>query len=202
MDKAFTVFEQFLAATGTSGTQALQLDARVHSNFRFVTGSEPTQDIPDPKDSVSSGRGFMHFNVNNLTGDNSGASASFVQWAQSPSTPLLGRFAYFSFPKKFTDAVRSNYINRPITERQDPHIGFMQAGDSGSIVVIEQMPFFTITSVDGAASSGGAGIRPLPEPLDESELDAVKRGVRADGSATTQKKTLRFLVDETVSKIS
>lgn len=187
MDKAFTVFGEFLEDSGTSGAQALQLETRVHSNFRFVTGSEPTQDIPDPKDSVLSGRGFMHFNVNNLTGDNSGASASFVKWAPSPSTPLLGRFAYFSFPKKFTDAVRSNYSNRPIP--QAPHVGFMQAGDSGSIVVIEQMPFFTITSVDGVASSGGAGIRPLPAPMDESELDAVKRGMQAAGSSTAQKRS-------------
>jgi len=186
MDKAFTVFEPFLVDSGTSTNKALQLDTRVHSNFRFVTGSEPNLDIPDPKDSVSSGRGFMHFNVNNLTGDKSGASTSFVKWAPASSTPLLGRFAYFSFPKIFTDAVRSNYSNQPIP--QAPHVGFMQAGDSGSIVVIEQMPFFTITSVDGVASSGGAGIRPLPESLDESELDEVKRGAQASGSATAQKK--------------
>ena len=186
MDKAFTVFDNFLSLNATTGKPSHNLDTRIHSNFRFVTANEPTLDVPDPNDALSSGRGFMHFNANNLTGDVTGSSVNFIKWAQSPSTPLLGRFAYFSFPKKFTDAVRSNYINRPIP--QDPHIGFMQAGDSGSIVVIEQMPFFTITSVDGAASSGGAGIRPLPEPLDESELDAVKRGVRADGSATTQKK--------------
>ncbi len=186
MDKAFTVFDNFLVSNETTGKLSHNLDTRIHSNFRFVTANESTLDVPDPKDSLSSGRGFMHFNANNLTGDVTGSSVNFIKWAESPSTPLLGRFAYFSFPKKFTDAVRSNYINRPIP--QDPHIGFMQAGDSGSIVVIEQIPFFTITSVDGAASSGGAGIRPLPEPLDESEIDAVKRGVRADGSATTQKK--------------
>lgn len=186
MDKAFTVFDNFLSLNATTGKPSHNLDTRIHSNFRFVTANEPTLDVPDPNDALSSGRGFMHFNANNLTGDVTGSSVNFIKWAESPSTPLLGRFAYFSFPKKFTDAVRSNYINRPIP--QDPHIGFMQAGDSGSIVVIEQIPFFTITSVDGAASSGGAGIRPLPEPLDESEIDAVKRGVRADGSATTQKK--------------
>ncbi len=186
MDKAFTVFDNFLSLNATTGKPSHNLDTRIHSNFRFVTANEPTLDVPDPNDALSSGRGFMHFNANNLTGDVTGSSVNFIKWVQSPSTPLLGRFAYFAFPKQFTNAVRSNYVNRPTP--QDPHIGFMQAGDSGSIVVIEQMPFFTITSVDGAASSGGAGIRPLPEPLDESELDAVKRGVRADGSATTQKK--------------
>jgi hypothetical protein len=55
----------------------------------------------------------------------------------------------------------------------------MQAGDSGSIVVLEHMPYFAITSVDGEATSGGSALRPLPQPMEEADLEEA---VKASGS--------------------
>jgi hypothetical protein len=46
-------------------------------------------------------------------------------------------------------------------------VGILQAGDSGSIVVVEHLPYFAVTSVDGKSTSGGATIRPLPQPVSE-----------------------------------
>lgn len=52
---------------------------------------------------------------------------------------------------------------------QVAHVGFLQKGDSGSIVVVEHLPYFAVTSSDGEATSGGATIRPLPEPIEEEK---------------------------------
>jgi hypothetical protein len=70
-------------------------------------------------------------------------------------------------------------------EGGDKHIGYMQEGDSGSIVVIEQLPYFAITSVDGSATSGGAGLRPLPEPIDEADIESLQRVPAVDEAKPT-----------------
>ena len=163
MDKAFTVFIPFMTPT-TENSAKLGLTTRIHSNLRFVTVADPTLDKPDPLDVMTTGRAFMHMNANNFTGDNTGASAAFVRWSSEKSSLVLGRFVHFKFPKAMTDTVRSKFTSGAI-----PNIGFMQPGDSGSIVVIDHIPFFTITSVDGASTSGGAAIQPLPTPVDEDD---------------------------------
>lgn len=170
VDKAFTVFDSFIEVTTNGGLQ-VSLKARVHSNFRFVTLNEGTTDSPDPKDSLASGRGFMHFDANNMTADTSGGGVTMISWVSSdeaPSTALQGRFLHMKFPRELTPEIAAKQESTP------HHIGHMQEGDSGSIVVIEQMPYFAITSVDGNATSGGAGLRPLPEPLDEAEVESVQ----------------------------
>jgi hypothetical protein len=172
---AFNIFSPFLETNGQ--TTFVNVTARVHSNFRFVAVSQGTQDRPDPKDSVSTGRAFANFNLNNLTGDRTGKSVSFIRWVDSPSSPILARFNYFKLPRRITDAVRQNYESQ--IPRQVPYIGFMQAGDSGSIVVLEHMPYFAITSVDGEATSGGSALRPLPQPMEEADLEEA---VKASGS--------------------
>lgn len=154
MDKAFTVLSPYLSQT-LEGTAKLGLTTRIHSNLRFVTAKESTVDKPDPLDAMTTGRAFMQMNVNNFTGDNTGSLATFVRWASQTDSPSLGRFAHLMFPKSITIA--------------GAHAGFMQAGDSGALVVIEHIPFFTLTSVDGESTSGGAAIQPLPVPLDEDE---------------------------------
>jgi hypothetical protein len=160
MDRAFTAFAPFIAEN------QIKLTTRIHSNYRFVTGSEPTIDKPDPKDSVDTGRAFMQFNANNLTGDVNGGGVKFIKWSNTASSALLGRFLHLSLPREITDIVRANKGSSPVA-----HIGFMQAGDSGSVAVIEQIPFFAFTSVDGEPTSGGAGIRPLPEPIEDPEFE-------------------------------
>ncbi len=182
VDKAFTVFDSFLEATSGGGLK-IPLTARVHSNFRFVTLAEGTTDRPDPKDSLASGRGFMHFNANNMTADTSGAGVTFISWVsseQAPSSALQGRFLHLKFPREITPDIAAKQDN------ELKHIGYMQEGDSGSIVVIEQMPYFAITSVDGNATAGGAALRPLPEPIDEFEIEAAAAAPpasEADGTA-------------------
>lgn len=185
VDKAFTVFDSFIKVTSDNGFQ-IPLTARVHSNFRFVTLKEGTKDRPDPKDSLASGRGFMHFNVNNMTADTSGGGVTFISWVtseQDPSSALQGRFMHMKFPRELTPEIAAKQDNGL------KHIGYMQEGDSGSIVVIEQMPYFTITSVDGNATAGGAGLRPLPEPVDEVDIEtAIATGPSsaADGTAAQE----------------
>jgi hypothetical protein len=170
MDRAFNVFEPFL--TGTADTAAVNVTTRVHSNYRFVSASQPTLDVPDPKDSINTGRAFAQLNINGLTGNSKGTSVAFVRWLDSPNSMIFGRFNYFKIPRRITDAVRQNYQ----ATNEVARVGFMQAGDSGSIVVMEHMPYFAITSVDGAATSGGSALRPLPQPMDEGDLEDVKRG--------------------------
>jgi hypothetical protein len=167
-DRAFTTFYPFIENTGS--VQQLGLATRIHSNYRFVTATEPTADEPNPKDSVDTGRAFMQFNANNLTGDSSGAGVSFIKWSNTSSSSLLGRFLHLAFPKTMTDEVRVRPRSSPVAT-----IGFMQAGDSGSIAVVEHIPFFAITSVDGKATSGGAAIRPLPEPIDDPEFESAPK---------------------------
>lgn len=182
VDKAFTVFDSFIKVTTDGGLQ-VDLTARVHSNFRFVTLAEGTTDRPDPKDSLASGRGFMHFNTNNMTADVSGGGASFISWVSSegnPSSALQGRFLHMKFPRSLT----TEAIENQGTGSSDKHIGYMQEGDSGSIVVIEQLPYFAITSVDGSATSGGAALRPLPEPIDEADIESLQRVPAVDADAT------------------
>lgn len=185
VDTAFTVFDSFLKVTSDGGLQ-IPLTARVHSNFRFVTLAEGTKDRPDPRDSIASGRGFMHFNANNMTADSSGEGVTFISWVsseQDPSSALQGRFMHMKFPREITPEVAAKQNN------DLKHIGYMQEGDSGSIVVIEQMPYFAITSVDGKATAGGAALRPLPEPIDEAEIEAavsVASPAEADGTAAQE----------------
>lgn len=181
VDKAFTVFDSFIKVTTDGGLQ-VGLTARVHSNFRFVTLAEGTTDRPDPKDSLASGRGFMHFNTNNMTADVSGGGVSFISWVSSesnPSSALQGRFLHMKFPRNLTTEASEKQ-----GEGGEKHIGYMQEGDSGSIVVIEQLPYFAITSVDGSATSGGAGLRPLPEPIDEADIESLRRVPAVDADAT------------------
>lgn len=163
-DRAFTTFHPFV--DGTGGVPILKLTTRIHSNYRFVTVNEPTVDQPDPKDSVEKGRAFLQFNANNLTGDESGGGVHFIKWSNTPSSSLLGRFLHLAFPREMTNEIRDRPRTSPVA-----HIGFMQSGDSGSIAVVEHIPFFSITSVDGKATSGGAGIRPLPEPIDDPDFN-------------------------------
>jgi len=188
VDKAFTVFDSFLEATSGGGLQ-IPLTARVHSNFRFVTLAEGTNDRPDPKDSLASGRGFMHFNVNNMTADTSGEGVTFISWVtsdQSPSGALQGRFMHMKFPRKLTPEIAAKQDN------ELKHFGYMQEGDSGSIVVIEQMPYFAITSVDGNATAGGAALRPLPEPIDEVDIEAaVAVPPSANSDSTAAQETVK-----------
>jgi|GEM_PF-684824 len=165
MDRSFDVVIPFIQAG--DGTSKLNLKARVHSNFKFTSAGESPIDNPDPKDSLSTGRVFANINVNNLTADNTGGSVAYVRWANSS-----GRFNYFKMPKKVTDAVRNNFA----TSGMPYHFGFMQAGDSGSVVVFDHMPMFAISSVDGEATSGGSALRPLPEPMDEDDLEELKGG--------------------------
>ncbi|MEY4064482.1 MAG: hypothetical protein RIR26_690 [Pseudomonadota bacterium] len=166
MDKAFTVFSPFLSQA-LDNSSKLSLVTRIHSNLRFVTVTDPTNDRPDPLDAMTTGRAFMHMNANNFTGDNTGASVAFVRWVSDSSSLVLGRFAHFFFPKTVTASVRDK-----VTSPALPNIGFMQSGDSGSIVVVDHIPLFTITSVDGESTSGGAAIQPLPAPVDEDDSNS------------------------------
>jgi len=161
MDRTFTAFLPFINSAGSQ----LNLATRVHSNYRFVTATDKTIDTPDPSQSVDDGRAFLQFDANNLTGDSTGAGVKFIKWSNTPSSSLLGLFLHLALPRAITDTVRAKKGTSSVA-----HIGFMQEGDSGSVAVVEQIPFFAITSVDGKAISGGSGIRPLPEPIDDPDF--------------------------------
>jgi hypothetical protein len=159
MDTIFTVIEALAVTVG--GVTSIPFDTRVHSNFRFVSMTDPTEDNPDPRDAA---RAFMVFNMNNLTGDNTGARGNFIKW--NPQTQL-GRFLHLEISRTITDLNRQQTAVQP---GQVAHVGFLQKGDSGSIVVVEHLPYFAVTSVDGESTSGGATIRPLPEPIAEEKV--------------------------------
>ncbi|MFZ9520002.1 MAG: hypothetical protein ACO3A4_05940 [Silvanigrellaceae bacterium] len=160
MDTIFTVIESLAVTVG--GVTSIPFDTRVHSNFRLVTINDPTEDTPDPRDAS---RAFMVLNMNNLTGDNTGARGHFIKW--NPTTQL-GRFLHLEIARTITDLNRQQSAAK--TPPSIPHVGFLQKGDSGSIVVVEHLPYFAVTSVDGESTSGGATIRPLPEPIEEEKM--------------------------------
>lgn len=165
MDTVFTILNS-LVEQKPDGTFVLPLDTRIHSNFRFVTMAAPTTDKPDPRDTA---RAFMHFNVNNLSGVVSGARNHFIKWRAESQ---LGRFHLLEMHKQVTEEMRT----QATTDGQPASIGFLQAGDSGSIVVIEHLPYFAVTSVNGESTSGGATIRPLPEPIEDDSTAGTPSG--------------------------
>lgn len=169
MDATFTALEQ-LVTTNSDGSRFIPFEGRIHSNFRFVTASDPTTDVPDPRDTV---RAFMHFNLNNLTGDVSGSRVAFIYWNKNT---VNGFFNVMEISRTITDLMKQKAaekeaeINKPVRAQ----VGFLQAGDSGSIIVVDHLPFFAVTSVDGVSTSGGATIRPLPEPMEEESIKTDK----------------------------
>ena len=86
MDTIFTVIEAM--AVTVNGVTSIPFDTRIHSNYRFVSMTDSTVDNPDPRDAA---RAFMVFNMNNLTGDNTGARGHFIKW--NPQSQL-GRFLH------------------------------------------------------------------------------------------------------------
>ncbi|MEN9809638.1 MAG: hypothetical protein RLZZ488_1205 [Pseudomonadota bacterium] len=178
MDTVFTVLEA-LVEEREDGSFFLPLDTRIHSNFRFVTLAEPTADNPDPLDTS---RAFMHFNVNNLSGVDTGARNHFIKW--DPKS-LLGRFHHLEMHKEVTDEMRTQAATKTAAGRPEvPHMGFLQAGDSGSIITIENLPYFAVTSVNGESTSGGATIRPLPLPIED---DSAVESPSADAGKSAVK---------------
>ena len=163
MDDAFTVFEN-LAVAKADGSLSIGYEARIHSNYRFLDQASSTVDLPDPLDPL---RGFLHIHVNNLTGDKSGGLVEFIRWN---SETLKSRFLHLNVRRSL-----SSPLSPGGTETDQKTLGFLQAGDSGSIVVMEHMPFFTVTTVDGTGTSGGAVLRPLPETINpDSEILATQ----------------------------
>ena len=174
MDTVMTILENLLEVTA-DGSYILPLDTRIHSNFRFVTIADPTEDKPDPLDTA---RAFMHFNVNNLSGVDTGARNHFIKW--DPKSQL-GRFNHLEMHKEVTDEMRAQAAAKTAAGKPEvPHMGFLQAGDSGSIITIEHLPYFAVTSVNGESTSGGATIRPLPEAIEDDSAaePAGKSAVR------------------------
>ncbi|NBX18672.1 MAG: hypothetical protein EBR09_15065 [Proteobacteria bacterium] len=164
MDLIFSVFNP-LIRKDEQGAIILPYTSRLHSNFRFISASAPSQDVPDPRDAA---RAFMSFNVNNIAGDSSGKSVAFIQWNTDKQ---IGRFSHILIPRNITEEMRQQAAKKE-AETKIPtraHMGILQAGDSGSIVVVEHLPYFAVTSVDGKSTSGGASIRPLPQPVSEDE---------------------------------
>lgn len=179
MDNIFSVFHPLLK-TDENGKQSLPFTARLHSNFRFISANEKWQDIPDPRDDS---RAFMSFHLNNITGDSSGSKVFFVQWNTEKQ---LGRFNHIAISRTITEEMREQAAKKT-QETKIPtlaHMGILQAGDSGSIVVIEHLPYFAVTSVDGQSTSGGATIRPLPQPVSE---DSEVREAEATAKSTVRK---------------
>lgn len=171
MDTIFTVLESMVAKRADGATY-LPVDTRIHSNFRFVTIKDPVEDRPDPRDTA---RAFMMINVNNLSGVDTGERHRIIYWRPESQ---LGRFHHLEMHKVVTEEMRKQAADSKAAGKPEvPHMGFLQAGDSGSMVVIEHLPFFVVTSVNGESTSGGATIRPLPEPIeDDSAVGAPSGG--------------------------
>lgn len=168
MNSVFTLFEP-LIVKDSSGNLSLPFETRLHSNFRFVTESAPTKDVPDPRDTV---RAFMNINMNNVTGDVSGGGVKFIPW--NPETQS-GHFNFMEISRIITDEMKEKAAEKEAETKKPTRaqVGFLQPGDSGSIVAIEYLPYFAVTSVDGVSTSGGASIRPLPEPFEEDQKKMV-----------------------------